>query len=126
MMMTVLMTSYSNPPAKQAPLQKVSQWMYQQASLLLPIKTRKNFDGMFQFLTEIEGYNVESKSSIMSKKLISKPCTLSFAINSLDKRVCEGFCIHLETYSGITERISQERLRAYWIFCVSDPAIIMI
>lgn len=31
---------------------------------------RETLDGMFHSLTEIEGYNVESKTSIMSKKLI--------------------------------------------------------
>ena len=34
-----------------------------------------------------------------------------FAINSLNKRAyCEGFCVHLATHSGVTERTIGKRL----------------
>ena len=34
-----------------------------------------------------------------------------FAIDSLDKRAyCEGFCVHIATFSGVTERTIGKRL----------------
>ena len=52
---------------------------------------KETLDGMFQSLTEVEGYNLETKSNNMSKKLIVQTLLLvkqiSFEILMEDKKI---------------------------------------